>query len=278
MSEPGKGDRVREPTRFRSMLERRLREDEARLARDEALIAADEARLLEDEQRLAEDERATRLARRLSAISVAVGAALVFAVAGLVIGVIALREDVNAISASAPDESVATEAIQDRAVTADKLAPGSVTVTAVAPGAISTSELAADAVTTGKVRRDSLTGADLRESTLGTVPAARESLRSEDARRLGGLGPADYLSGIETVQASSPTDAGATKGPVAARCPQGTRVLSGGAAVEGLVQNVAIVRSAPDGRAAWAATANGPRDATEPWRLVVTAVCAAGGS
>ena len=262
----------------RATLERRLLDDEARLARDEAVMAADEARLLEDERRLEADERATRLARRLSIISVGLAAALAIATAGLVVSVLALREDVTTISGSAPHNSVATGAIQDAAVTADKLAEGSVTSAAVSPGAIGGSALGAGAVTTQHVRNDSLTGADIRESTLSTVPAAQKSGSAEDAKQLGSRPPGAYLRSIQTIQASSPTDVTATKGPVAARCPEGKRVVSGGATVEGLVRDVAIVRSAPDGWAAWVAAANGPRDATEAWRLVVTAICATGGS
>ena len=250
---------------------------EQRLARDEALIAADEARLLADEQRLAADERATRLARRVSLFGVGLALALAIAFAGLVLGVIALREDVDAISSSAPENSVGTEAIRDSSVTADKLAEGSVTRAAIARESIGDRELSADAVTTDTVRRDSLTGADVRESTLGAVPSAREAQRAGDAMRLGGLPRAAYLSGIEIVEASTSTDTRPTKGPLAARCTDGRRVVSGGAAVEGLVRGVAILRSAPDGRGAWAATADGPDDATQGWRLVVTAVCAAGG-
>jgi hypothetical protein len=252
--EPGPGSLAE------TALEMRLSEDETRLARDEALIAADEARLLRDEQRLAADERATHLARHLSVISVALAVVLAIAVTGLVLGVIALRGDVDAITNAAPDESVGTSAIQDAAVTADKLADGSVTA--------------------GKVRRDSLTGADVRESTLSTVPSARVSRRARsatDATRLGGSPPWAYLSRIETIDASSATDARATKGPLVARCPTWMRVISGGAVVEGAVRGVAIVRSAPDGPGAWSAVAQGQRSSTTPWRLVVSAVCATGG-
>ena len=270
MSERRNGDWVREPPESRLALERRL-------ARDEAVMAADEARLLEDEQRIGADERATRLARRLSVISAALAVALAIALAGLVLGVIALREDVDAIAGSAPENSVGTSSIRDSAVTAGKLADGSVTGAALAPSAVGGSQLRADAVTSASVRRDSLTGADIRESTLGRVAGARESLQADDAARLGGLPPARYLSGVEIVDARTPTDSSPTKGPLAARCPDGTRVVSGGAAVEGVVRDVAIVRSAPDGRAAWAAAANGPADATDAWRLVVTAVCVTGG-
>jgi hypothetical protein len=250
---------------------------ERRLARDEALIAADEARLLADEQRLAAEEHAARVARRLSVLSVALAVALVIGLAGLVIGVLALREDVNAISRAVPENSVGADAIRDAAVTADKLAEGAVTKAAIASGAVGGSELADDAVTSANVRRDSLTGADIRERTLAAVPSAEESQRATHATRLGGLPGEAYLTGVQAVEAATSLDTRATKGPLAARCPVGTRVISGGATVEGLVRDVAIVRSTPDGGAAWAATATGPGDAAEAWRLVVIAVCAVGG-
>lgn len=241
-------------------LAQRLGEDEARLARDEALLVADEARLVRDEQRLAADEETARLARRLSVMSFALAAVLAIAMAGVVIGVIAVREDVHAISSAAPEDSVSTGSIEDAAVTTAKLADRSVTA--------------------GKVRRDSLTGAEVRESTLTAVPRARvaqTARNAADATQLGGLSKWAYLSKIETTQASSATDTRAWKGPLTARCPFATHVVSGGAAVEGSVSGVAIVRSAPAGTEAWVAAASGGRRSTAPWRLVVHAICATGG-
>jgi hypothetical protein len=298
MSDSGNGhsiaDRLPEPASERpaadGTLEARLSENEARLARDEALIAAETARLARDESRLVADEEASRLTRRLSIISVGLGLVLIIAVAGLVIGAAALRHDVDAISAAAPDGSVGTTAIQEGAVTADKLADGSVTGVAIAPGAIGrgkvaprtigASELAAGAVTAAAVRSDSLTGTTIREGTLDTVPAARVSghaRTASDASRLGGSSASAYLHGLRTVEATSPTDVRAKKGPVAARCPAGTRVIAGGATVRGPVRGVAIARSAPRGTAAWVAATDGRRDATAPLHLVVKAICAAEG-
>ena len=241
-------------------LARRLSDDEARLARDEALLADDEARLVRDEQRLADDEEAARLARRLSVMSFALAVVLAIAMTGVVIGVIALREDVDAISTTVPDDSVATSSIQDAAVTG--------------------AELADRSVSAGKVRRDSLTGAHVREGTLDTVPSARVARTSRNAlnaSELGGLPKWAYVSGIETAVASSATDTRATKGPLVAHCPFGTHVISGGAAIEGPVRGVALVRSEPSGTEAWLAAAAGSRTPSAPWRLVVRAICATGG-
>ena len=62
-----------------------------------------------------------------------------------------------------------------------------------------------------------------------------------------------------------------------ARCPAGTRVISGGAAIRGAVSGAALVTNAPDGGTGWAATARVARNDRPAWRLVVTAVCARGG-
>ena len=73
---------------------------------------------------------------------------------------------------------------------------------------------------------------------------------------------------------SSATDTSAVKGPLTAGCPGGTRVISGGAAIECPVSGVAITRSGPDGSRAWLGAANSDGVLTDPWRLVATAVCA----
>ena len=265
MSDSPNGDRLQaRPPESRSLdetaLASRLSADEARLARDEALLADDEARLVRDEQRLAADEETARLARRLSVISIALAVVLAIAMAGLMIGVIALREDVEAISTTVPDDSVATSSIQDAAVTG--------------------AELADRSVTARKVGRDSLTGAQVREGTLDTVPAARvarTARNAANASELGGLPKWAYVSGIETAVASSATDTRATKGPLVAHCPFATHVISGGAAIEGPVRGVALVRSEPSGTEAWLAAAAGNRTSLTPWRLVVRAICATGG-
>jgi hypothetical protein len=264
-------------------LEMRLSDDEARLAADEARLAADEARLA------AEEERA-RINRRVAMIGAGLALVLAVAVAALVIGVSALRRDVDAIAAAAPENSVATESIRDSAVTAEKLAAGSVASAAlrrgavhgdaIAAGAVGQSHLASGAVTAGAVRPDSLTGATIREATLQTVPSARQSRRTrtaDEATRLGGAPATAYLARVKTVRATTRTDGLSTKGPLTARCPVGTRIVSGGAAVDGVVRGVAIIRSSPAGHREWVAAADRYRRSTAPWRLVVTAICAAGG-
>ena len=89
---------------------------------------------------------------------------------------------------------------------------------------------------------------------------------------------AAYLSAVSAVQAASDSNADTVKGPVTATCPAETIVIAGGASIEGATGGVAVTSSAPEGPNAWTATAEAFAPTSTAWRLVVTAVCAAGGS
>ncbi len=237
-----------------------------RLARDEARLAFDEARIDAEDEAIHENAI-------MANIGIALIALLTIAVAALVVGVVALRRDVNALDRPATAGSVSTDALQGDSVTADKLAGGAVVRTAIAGGAVGSEQLAPDAVTGAHVAANSLTGADIRESSLAAVPSAQHAA---DAARLGGHSPAAFVASVEHVSASSVLNAEKTKGPLAARCPAGTHVVSGGAAVGGRTTGVSLVASTPDGDAGWTATAHA-RTTNRAWRLVVTAICASGG-
>jgi hypothetical protein len=267
------GDTHTDDVRGVPELEQRLAADEARLASDEARLAADEARIEAEEIEVREN-------RIIAWFGVALALALVTAVTAVVISLVALHDDVGTIRNAAADDSVATTALQDGSVTTDKLADGAVTRAAVAGGAVGSGQLEPGAVTGAHVARDSLTGADIRERTLATVPAARTAATARtatDSARLGGLPSRVYLSALVDVRAASAIDARRIKGPVVARCPSGSRVISGGARVQGAASGAAIVTSAPEDGAAWTATARVARTPAPPWQLIVSAVCAEGG-
>lgn len=245
----------------------------ARLARDEERLAHDEARLAFDEARLDAEGDAIHGNAIVANTGIALIAVLTIAVAALVIGVIALRRDVNALDRPAPDNSVSTNALQDMSVTVDKLANGSVIRAAIVDGAVGSQQLAPNSVNGAHVASNALTGADIRESTLAAVPSAQ---RAADASRLGGHSPVAFVASLKSVSARSVIDAQMTKGPLVARCPAGTHVVSGGAAIGGRTTGVSLVSSTPDGDAAWTATARA-RNGSRPWRLTVAAICASGG-
>ena len=246
-----------DPTQTRATLEQRLLTDEARLERDEARLELDEAELRES--------------RIVAWMGIGLVFVLTIAVVALVLAVLALRDDVGSLNRSAPAGSVGTEALQPGAVTADKLAPDAVGKAAIAPASVGAEHLAPDAVSGVNVARNALTGADIREGTLGTVPSAR------NAERLGGIRASLFLSQPFEITVSGPAGKNGVNRPVTAYCPRGSRVLSGGAAIEGATNEVALVASAPVGERGWTATARAADDADAGWRLVVTAICAAGG-
>lgn len=250
---------------------------EQRLAADEQRLAVDEARLSRDEARLEAEEVEVKENRIVAWFGVGLALVLVVAVTALVIGLIALQDDIGSIKRSAADGSVGTQAIQNDAVTVDKLAAGAVAREAIAGEAIGAQELAPGAVNGAHVARDALTGADIRERTLATVPAARSARSAAEAARLGGLPPRAYLARIADASATTVTDASRIKGPLTARCPSGTRIVSGGAAIQGALAGAALVVNRPDGSTGWTATARVARDDRPAWRLVVTAICAVGG-
>ena len=250
---------------------------EARLAADEARLAVDERRLAADEVRLKADEEDVKESRVVAWLGIGLVIVLSVALAALVVALLALQRDVGSIARSAPTDSVSTAAIRDAAVTTSKLEPGAVDRTAVSGGAIGSAQLANDAVAGVNVAANSLTGADVNESKLATVPSAQNADSATDAERLGGLGSSAYLSRLSTMRAESVLDAQRTKGPLSAQCPSGARVVSGGAAVEGVTSHTSILASTPQGQSAWTATAHASGSPAPTWRLIVTAICATGG-
>lgn len=274
----------------------------------EARIEADEKRIAADETRIAVEER---WLRRNWLLSLVLGLLLLLTISALVVSVMALNRDIEAVATARPkDDSVGTAALQSGAVTADKiagdavtdhqLAAGSVTADEMAAGAVTKAaiaggavgnlalaseavgrgKIAAGAVTGKKVAADTLTGANIVEATLGEVPRATnadEAKTAANATRLAGLPATLYLSSIHLAQAASEANFQPVK-KVTAGCPSGTRIVAGGAAVDASSGGIAIVASTPDGEDGWTAVAeDSAPQRPDPWRLVVTAICAAGG-
>jgi hypothetical protein len=253
----------------------------------EARLDADEARLSYDEARLEAEEAEVQENRIVAWFGVAIALVLVVAVTALVLSVFALRDDVGTMRRFSPAGSVGTLSLRDEAVTREKLAPGAVDRTAlagaavgreqIAPGAVGREQIAAGSIAGAQVARDALTGAAIKERTLGVVPAARTARTASDSARLGGLPSRVFLSSVVDVRIASGTDVRQVKGPLVARCPTGSRVLSGGARIRGAARGAAIVTNAPEQETGWTATARVSATPARTWQLVVSAVCADGG-
>jgi len=296
---PGDGPERRRPpgwTPSDAWLEARLEEDERRLAEEEKevrrnwalvialglLLALTVAALVVSVVALNRDIEAVAKAEpkegSVGTAALEDGAVTSDKLAGGAVGAAQLAE--GAVTAAALGEaSVTTAALAPGAVTSVALAPQAVVNAALAPQSVGTKKLLDGAVTGDKVATDTLTGVHIRESTLEAVPEAlqaAEAAQADNAARLGGRVPSAYLSGVQLVAVSSEDDLTAVK-QLTATCPEGTFVIGGGAAIDEALQAVAIVASAPSGESGWVAAAVALPALRTPWRLTVTAICAAGG-
>jgi hypothetical protein len=152
--------------------------------------------------------------------------------------------------------AVTTPKLADEAVTKAKLASGAVATGRIEDGAVTTDKLANDAVDGEKVADDSLTGADVDESTLN--------------------GSASYFNDIQAIQQTSSLNTNDRKGPVTATCPQGTKVVAGGASIvteSGTKLPIALTASTSNAGNGWNAEALEIRPVEEAWGLRVIALC-----
>jgi hypothetical protein len=115
----------------------------------------------------------------------------------------------------------------------------------------------------------SLGGIDLALNTLGDREIAESQL---EINRLGGVDAGRYVRNLRQVQTTTANDAATPKAAPPARCPDGTRLVGGGArVVSAAPAPVALSANGPDGQA-WSAAAYATA-ATGSWQLVSVAIC-----
>ena len=141
--------------------------------------------------------------------------------------------------------------------------------------------------------RDSVGAAQLRTGAVGSAEVRNGALRAVDVApaalaalhgRTGPQGPAGPkgepgLSGIEIVGASSPFTSSPEK-TVTVQCPEGKRLVGGGAGAWGramvfVADGIALTASHPHDDRTWLAAAQEVVPTDEEWFLRVNAVCAA---
>jgi hypothetical protein len=129
------------------------------------------------------------------------------------------------------------------------------------------------------IRDGALRGVDVNDRSLGGVDLAPNTLGDREIvesqlkiNRLGGVDAGRYVRNLRQVQTTTANDATTPKAAPLARCPEGKRLVGGGARiVSAAPAPVALSANGPDGEA-WTAAAY----ATAPsgsWQLVSVAIC-----
>jgi hypothetical protein len=148
---------------------------------------------------------------------------------------------------------------------------GAVQELVVPARSVGTAQLKDGAVTSTKVRNGSLVVADFKRGQLPAGPTG-------PAGPKGDPGPAG-ITGVETVIASSSFDS-ANEKTLVVRCPDGKRLLAGGAGAWGramiwVTDGVTLTASQPLDDGAWLAAAQEVTPTEESWFIRGSAVCAA---
>jgi hypothetical protein len=129
------------------------------------------------------------------------------------------------------------------------------------------------------IRDGALRGVDVNDRSLGGVDLAMDTVGGREIaesqlsiNRLGGVDASRYVKNVRQVQTATANDASTPKAAAPARCPEGRRLVGGGArVVSAAPAPVALTASGPDGNA-WIAAAYATAP-TGSWQLVSVAIC-----
>ena len=145
---------------------------------------------------------------------------------------------------------------------------------------VGTTQLQKKAVTASKLHKNAVGGAKVKDGTLlaadfktGQLPAGPQGPAGAQGPKgdTGAAGAPGGVSGLEYVQAASPSIAPGSFDSAHATCPAGKKAIGGGGIAE---DNTPIVESFPSGET-W--TVRVRNDAATPVILVTYAVCANAG-
>lgn len=134
--------------------------------------------------------------------------------------------------------------------------------------AVTTAKLADNSVTSAKVRNGSLLKADFKPGQLPAGPIG-------PAGPPGPQGPAG-LSGVERNETTT-TSTSVSPRTASLACPDGKRLIGGGARVNPTTLPLAIVTSFPDNDNIWRAHARETAATAASWTLTVYTICAVAG-
>lgn len=182
---------------------------------------------------------------------------------------IALFVSLGGVSYGVAAGSINSREIENGTVQSRDVRDGGVQGRDIANGTVQSRDVRDGALRGGDVHDGSLGGVDLAENTLGDREIDEPAL---DIQRLGGVDAQRYVKGVSRVQTQTASDPITPKSVPPARCPDGKRLLGGGARVVAAAPvPVALSANTPSGKA-WVASAY----ATAPtgnWQLVAVAIC-----
>jgi hypothetical protein len=182
---------------------------------------------------------------------------------------IALFVSLGGVSYGVARDSIDSREIKNGTVQSRDVRDGSLKGSDIANGTLLGRDVKDGMLSGTDVRDGSLAGADLATNALGDREIDEPQL---DLNRLGGVSATRYVKNVERVETRTATNAATPKAAPPARCPQGKRLIGGGArVVAALPVPVALSANGPDGTAwvaaAYATAANGN------WQLVSVAIC-----
>src|SRR5215217_6210962 len=177
---------------------------------------------------------------------------------------LALFVSLGGVSYGVATGSINSREIQNGTVQSRDVRDGSLKGRDIANGTLLGRDVKDGVLSGVDVRDRSLVGADFADNTLGDREVDEPQL---DINRLGGISVTRYVKNVTRVETRTPNDAVTPKAAPPAKCPDGTRLIGGGARViAALPSPVALSVNGPDGSALTAlAYATAP---TGNWQLV----------
>jgi hypothetical protein len=197
----------------------------------------------------------------------------------MAVALVALFVSLGGVSYAVVTGSIGTRAIKDGSVQGRDIRNSSVLGRDIRDGSLQGREIHTGTVQSRDIRDGSLRGVDVNDRSLGGVDLALNSLggreiaeSSLEVRRLAGVDAARYVRNVRQVRTASATDATTPKVAPPARCPQGRRLVGGGARVVSAAPvPVALTANGPNGNT-WVAAAYATAPAAS-WQLVSVAIC-----
>lgn len=197
----------------------------------------------------------------------------------MVVALAALFVSLGGVSFAVATGSIGSREIKDGSVQGRDIKNSSVRGRDIRDGSLQGKEIHTGTVQSRDIRDDSLRGLDVHDHSLGGVDLGRDTLGGREVaesrlelRRLGGVDFTRYVRNVRQVETKSANDPATPKLAPPARCPDGKRLVGGGArVVSASFVPVALSANGPSGNA-WVAAAY----ATAPtgnWQLVSVAIC-----